>query len=237
MIAAICACRNEADIIEMSVCHILAEGADVVYISVGASSDGTAEIVESLAKETGRLYVRHDADPIFHQVDVMNNLATIAGADGARWIIPFDADEFPYALNGESVATILKECQHDKFYMRMYRHHDWNMREVCPKPLPKVVYRWSSDARLTMGQHDVSIAGGVRDVLALREWQYQSYDHFKAKRDLWMSAIDPEALARGDVWHYTRLANFNDELLQAEYDAMMTTPTVFDPIPTFMGLA
>ena len=232
VIAAIIACRNEADIIELSMRHILAEGISRVYVSVGASSDGTAGIVESLAAETGKLDVRHDPDPIFHQADVMNNLAALAGADGAEIVVPFDADEFPYALNGEPLAVALADSPHNKWYMPMYRHHDWTRREVNPKPLPKVAFRWQPGARLTMGQHEVGIDGGAHDVIALREWQYRNFENFVAKRDLWLSALSPDDEARGDVSHYQRLRNFAVEDMRREYNEILAIETIYDPIPS-----
>ena len=236
MIAAIAAICNERDIIEMSVRHVLAEGIDHIYMSVGPCTDGTAEVVEGLSKETGQMSVKHDADPVFRQANVMNGLAGWAAAEGAEWIVPFDADEFPYALDGSTIADVLQESPHNKFFMRMYRHHSWNDREVAFKPHPKVIYRWSPDARLVMGQHDVSIVDAAYDVFALREWQYMNFESFVAKRDLWLRSIDSADKAAGEVIHYTRLEGYDENRMQAEWDAMMAIETVFDPIPTHMEL-
>jgi glycosyltransferase involved in cell wall biosynthesis len=232
MIAAICAVRNEAQIIDTTLRHTLAEGIDKIFVSVGSSTDGTAGIVESLAKETGQLEVRHDPDPIFHQANVMNELARLAGADGADYLVPFDADEFVYALDGRPVADVLRECPHDKLYLRAWVHHDWNTRVVVSKFWHKVCYRPLPGALLTMGQHDVSIQGGVGDVLAIREWQYRDFDAFVAKRDLWLGALSDADRARGDVAHYQRLRDFQDEELRREWTTMQSVETIADPIPS-----
>ena len=225
MIAAIAAVRNEADIVELSMRHILAEGVDHVYVSLGPSADDTTKIVQVLADETGNVTCIIDDDPTFRQAIVMNGLAARAGNDGYEWIVPFDADEFIYAVDGDTVASALNQTQHDKLYLRMYRHHDWTRREVDHKPLPKVVYRWNPDARLAMGQHEVTIGGGTYGVLALREWQYRDYANFVAKRDLWLAQPDCGA-------HTLSLAGKDDAAIRAEYDAIMAIETVYDPIPS-----
>lgn len=236
MIAGIIACRDEAQIIETVLRHHLCEGLDRIYVSVGPSTDGTAQIVETLAAETGQLDVRHDANPIFHQAAVMNGLATHAGIDGAEWIAPFDADEFLYSLDGRTVVEALADCPHNKLYLQAFVHHNWNTRVIAPKFWHKTCYRWNPTALLTMGQHDVSISGGVGGVLAIREWQYRDFSHYVAKRDLWLGALSDADRARGDVAHYQRLRDFEDEQLRKEWGELINVPTVHDPIPSRLVL-
>ena len=83
-----------------------------------------------------------------------------------------------------------------------------------------------------MGQHEVGIDGGAHDVIALREWQYRSYENFVAKRDLWLSAMSADDRARGDVAHYQRLRNFAVEDMRREYDEILAIETIYDPIPS-----
>lgn len=232
MIAGICGVRNESCIIDTTLRHHLAEGIDKIFINVGSSDDGTAGIVESLAAETGRIIVRYDEDPIYHQAAVMNSLAATAGADGAEWIIPFDADEFVYAVNGGTVAEAITGLPFDKLYMQVWLHHDWSTRVVASKFWHKVAYRYSPNVQLTMGQHDVNIQGGGPGILAMRELQYQNFEHFVAKRDLWVSVLSEADRARGDSAHYEGLRNFTEEELRQEWEKMRAVETIADPIPS-----
>ena len=90
--------RNEADILAVNLRHHFAQGVDQVLVVDNGSSDGTLGVLESFA-EDGRLHWIRDAGP-YNQSDITTDLAREAGAMGADWVVPIDADEFWYAPQG-----------------------------------------------------------------------------------------------------------------------------------------
>jgi hypothetical protein len=227
--------RNEADIIESWVRHTLAEDVDRIYIADGISTDGTREILDELAGETGQIVVIDDTEQYCLQAQWMNRLAAMAGEDGFQWIIASDVDEFWYACDGRTIAEVLETVEVDRINARSYQHHDWNTRQVEPKRLPKVCFRWRSDAHLVMGNHDVSgVGGGAYGIMDLREYQFRSFDHYCAKVRARLATLEPAARARGDGWHYIRLQDKTESELRDEWNQMMATPVILDPIPTHL---
>ena len=223
--------KNEADILELWLRHNLSEGVDHIWLAENRSSDNTREIAESLASETGQITVIDNPDEMFYQVIWMNKLLHMAGDAGATWVVPSDVDEFWYAPSGETLAVALAKCDAPKAYARMFRHHSWDLCEVEPKRLPKVAVRYSPDVRLEIGNHEANVSPGATDVVALREWQYRGYAHFVSKARLSSATIPPEVRSTGGAWHHTRLDGWNDDQMQAEYDAIMALPTYVSPIP------
>ena len=94
MIWAVSMCKDEADVIEQIVAHMLGE-VDVVLVADNGSTDGTREILESLP-----VVVKDDPDVGYYQSQKMTALAHEARAKGADWIVPFDADEIWRSADG-----------------------------------------------------------------------------------------------------------------------------------------
>jgi len=88
--------RSEADIIALTIRYHLQLGLDRVLVLDNGSSDGTNEILASLAQADNRIqWRRHDGE--FQQAELITGLAQEAFRAGADWIVPFDADEFWHA--------------------------------------------------------------------------------------------------------------------------------------------
>ena len=88
--------RSEADIIALTIRYHLQLGLDRILILDNGSSDGTDEILASLARSDNRIqWRRHDGE--FQQAELTTGLAREAFRAGADWIVPFDADEFWHA--------------------------------------------------------------------------------------------------------------------------------------------
>ncbi len=105
--------RNEVDILGVNLRHQFAQGVDQFLVVDNGSSDGTLGVLESFA-EDGRLHWIRDAGP-YNQSEITTDLAREAGAMGADWVVPIDADEFWYApqgtlkqVLGEATAAALK---------------------------------------------------------------------------------------------------------------------------------
>ena len=87
--------HNEADIIRLTVLHHLAAGLDRLLIVDNGSTDGTDRILRQLARD-GRVDWSRD-EGAWRAGEMLTTLARRAAAEGADWVIPFDADEFWYA--------------------------------------------------------------------------------------------------------------------------------------------
>lgn len=236
-VAACYTCRNEADIVEASFRHMLAEGIAHIYTTDNRSDDGTRQIMERLAAETGCITIVDDNEPYYRQVYWMTLLADMAQQAGHQWVVASDVDEFWYAPSGQTVAQALADCTADKVYARMYLHRDWETRVEQPKPLPKVAYRLGLGGQLHVGNHEVSLPNGQHGVLDLREVQYRSLAHFMAKTRNSAATLAPEQRAAGVGSHHTQREHMSDEQLEAEWQALWAVPTVHDPIPSHLPSA
>lgn len=234
MIAGVSTVRNEVDIIGDTLRHLFLEGVDRIYIADGRSDDGTRERYKAVDHEfPDRLVVFDDDKPYHYQPFWVDKLAGIAASDGAEWIVPFDADEFWYATDRRSLSEALHEVPAvSKLWVTMYQHHGWDYREILPKPLPKVAYRWEPEARISNGNHDVTVSGAtLGGVLELREIQYRSFEHFCRKIIERNTTINP-TLGPDQGAHHKRLAGLPESELRSVWDAMQEVPTVYDPIPS-----
>lgn len=231
MIAAISCVRNEEDIIETNVRHLLAEGVDLMLV-LDHSEDRTSAILHQIEKETGKVEVLidHNDEAEYRQDVWMNELAAIAHDKGADWILPFDADEFWFAP-GHTLKYTLENAPAPKLYATLWHHIDWDHKVVPAERLPKVAYRYSPDAVLTLGAHDVSIAASESGLLEVRHLQYRSFEHFCAKVADVAPRVPVYARERGDSTHLTRLQGFCQNEMRREWDVLCGRETVHDPIP------
>lgn len=228
-LAAVATVYNEADIIGLSVEHLLAHGIDHIYVAAGPSTDGTTSILHGFPEVTAIV-----DDLAYHdQPGWTNKLADIALTEGATWIIPFDADEFLCAPHHDTIREAIASVSDDvtKLWVTMWHHVDWERRHVEAKPHRKVVYRAVRGASVTYGNHDVAIPGeDAWDVLSLRELQYRSYDHFKQKIVERNTRMDP-AIAGWAGTHHWNLKDATEEELQAAWTQLSAVPLTHDPIP------
>lgn len=234
-VAACYTCRNEADIVEASFRHMLAEGIAHIYTTDHLSTDGSREIMERLAAETGRITIIGDRDPFQRQIKMMTLLAEMAEADGHEWVVASDVDEFWYATDGRTIAERLADCSSDKIYAQMFLQFDYQTRVESPMPNPKVAYRLGRGGQIHTGNHDVTIPGGEWGVLDLREIQYRSLEHFIAKTRKFGQTIAPEERAAKSSSHHTNREHLTDEQMEAEWRQIRYQPTIIDPMPSHLS--
>lgn len=110
--------KNEADIIEHTVRHLVSQGVDQILVADNGSSDATIEILRRL-KTTLPLHIAIDSEHGYFQDHKMSTLAKIARRHGAEWVIPFDADEFWFAP-GQSLRNFLIESNVPVLRARMF---------------------------------------------------------------------------------------------------------------------
>ncbi len=96
--------RDEADIVDAQLAFHLNAGVDVVIATDHRSQDGTADVLESYAKD-GYVHLMREDGEEFRQSAFVTRMARLAATEhGADWVLHADADEFWWPR-----ATSLKE--------------------------------------------------------------------------------------------------------------------------------
>lgn len=231
-VAVVSTCFREADILDLWIRHLLGEGVDHILIADKAAPDNSRAILENWAGLYEQVEWFDDDQDCHKQAWWTDRLAGLAHERGADFILPCDVDEFPYALNGATVADAINGFSGDKICMQVWEHRDWNTRYAEHHVLPKVAYRYSPEARVTMGSHDVTLPGGDYGILAMRELKYRSFDHFTQKVADRNATLEPAARQRHDGAHHLALENKTREELEIAWQTMQQVPIVADPIPS-----
>lgn len=240
---AVATVRNEADIIEASIRHQLAEGAAMVLVCDGRSGDGTRDILQDLKEETGGRVLWYDDDKDYHDQPYWTDaMASIAEDKGAQWVVPFDADELHYAAEPDQTladALALVPDDIDAVTFAMYQHLDWWWRLKLPKPMRKVAWRTGREIKATPGNHGLRRDDDPRGehvivkhgMLLLREIQYRGFEHFCRKIEERNATIDPSFPPEIGFHHKQYAGKDRAELLQdwKEYEAF---PWLWDPVVT-----
>jgi glycosyltransferase involved in cell wall biosynthesis len=119
------------------------QGIDLIFIADNDSTDGTARILEQMAKQDRRIRWSQTGNAGFRQSEAVTELARSAQGAGAKWIVPFDADEFWYSPQGLSSA--LRDCEADAVSVAVvnYVQHRKQLRRE-PKAVLSAVYRCSA---------------------------------------------------------------------------------------------
>jgi hypothetical protein len=230
VIHAVATVYNEEHIIGRVLKHLYAEGVDHVWIA-DASTDQTREVYREYRD---RLTVLDDMDDFHYQPRWTNRLVQFARAEGASWILPFDADEFWYSLDGQTVADRLNGLPDSVVAIRadVWQHFDEHYRNPAPQALGKVAFRPTELTVVANGNHSVAgvVGDGVNDVLAIREIQFSSLDHLHRKSRERADRLDP-SLGQGEGQHQRDLAAGTEAHRAADWDARKARASVFDPIP------
>ena len=233
MIAVVSTTFREVDVVDLWIRHTLAENVDLILVADKLADDGTRDILDDWHHKDERVEWVDDPEPFHFQAHWTNELARRAHERGADFILPADVDEFVYATNGGTIAEALADCQWMKICMTVWPHKSWDYKFQSAHRLPKVCYRWTPDALVSMGSHDVSISQpGVYGLLDMRELQYRSFEHFCRKAKSRNETLSPDARARNDGSHHLRLEGFSQEQMQQAWDEMQAQSVVFDPIPS-----
>ena len=186
--------KDEADIIGPTIEHMLTQ-VDRIIVADNLSTDGTRAVLE-----TYPIQVIDDDEPAHLQGQKMTALALAAMAQGADWIVPFDADEWWYSPFAARVADILEglapkwDVAAATLYNHVatridkadetdpYRRIQWRERE--PLALPKVACRADPELRIGEGNHWAEYPGGTtchRNELVVRHFPYRSAEQMVRK--------------------------------------------------------
>ncbi len=246
--------RNEQDIIGPVVAHMLTQ-VDRVLVADNASTDNTRTILDASGCQ-----VVDDPDPAYRQSEKMTALAHQAKAAGAKWVVPFDADEIWYSPFGR-IADVLSDLGVQVAKADLYDHVPtslddpdvadavrrigWRRRE--PGAFPKVACRTGDDLVIDMGNHgarytDIDIPTTITGQLVVRHFPYRSREQFvaKARQGAAALALTNLPISAGAHWRqYGRIAEQSgDDALADVFTKWFYAPDpycdpalIFDPAP------
>lgn len=222
--------RNERDVIDETVRHLLAQDVVKVLVVDNGSTDDTLEVLASV--DDPRLLVGHDHEPGYYQAAKMTELARWAGRHGADWVVPFDADEL-WSAPGTTLGQHLADCPapiaradiHNAFPSQDAAV--WRV-EVEADPMRKVAFRPHPLAILDTGNHWVSRPGRVCTGVTLVHLPWRSPEQLARKLRQGAAAI--EAVEGAVDWggHWQRHGSDSDD----ELEQMWHEVAAGHPVPT-----
>lgn len=240
MIVGITMVRDEADIIATTVANLFAQGVDHVIAADNLSADDTRAILESFGD---RVTVVDDLEPGYYQDEKMSRLAGRAHELGARWVLPFDADELWHGAHGMTIAQALDGCDADVVMSPGWDHIVTAdgvtfspMRRQEAQTLCKVAFRSHPDAQLNMGNHDVRGVGPHRvgGLLEFRHFQYRSLNQMCRKLRVGRAAYEASDVHELHGTHWREGGLLDDEQMAEKWAGLMSEQgLVFDPPPIF----
>lgn len=238
-VAAILMSKDESDVAYHTVMHLAEEGIDTIIVADNMSTDNTVEELEKAKKELKgkcEVVILEDNIVAYYQSEKMTNLAKLAHEIyGATWIIPCDFDELWYC-HEDNIKNYLNSLPKNVNVVNadLYNHFGSALDCNCINPftrikyrqaekgaLPKVAFKWSSDAVIMQGNHNVKINNKVvANGLEIRHFPYRSWEHFKRKALNGLKAYEETDLPYhiGEHWrNYGRLIQqFGDEKIRKE---------------------
>ena len=220
--------RDEADIIELSVAHLLDQGVDHVLVADHLSRDGTTEKLRDLAQHDPRVHVVADHEPGHFQKEKVSRLARAAWRAGARWVVPFDADEFWFAP-GQPLARYLLEREATVVSGRMVdllplsapvaRSTDFLVDRSGAGPR-KVAFRAHPLALVGPGNHGVAREGADEPGLIVAHVPYRGPAQMRRKFALGASALRAAGASAAEGWHWVAGERYSEDQVAERWEAM-----------------
>ncbi len=220
--------RDEADVAYHTVRHLAGEGLDGIIVADNLSGDATRAELErartDLANGTPweracELIIVEDDEPGYYQSAKMTALAATAAKEhGAKWIVPFDADELWYT-RGDRLGIVLGALGSYVAGVQalLYNHFPSSIdppgvnpfetiqwRQRVAGALPKVAFRWTPDIVILQGNHAIAGASGMisRGSVELRHFPYRTFDQFCHKAQMGAAAYAATDLPASEGAHW-----------------------------------
>lgn len=194
----ICRMKDEVDVVEGVVRHH-ARQCDHVLVADNLSTDGTREKLAELERDVENVHVIDDDVVAYRQGERMTHIASLAYERGARWIVPFDADEIWFhhkgllkellAAHPTTRVAVAKMRNHfatttdDPDEVDPFRRMQWC--QPLPQELPKVAIQWGPGCLVHQGNHNATVPGdrwGHVDLgIEIRHFPMRSLEQFVSK--------------------------------------------------------
>lgn len=220
--------RDEGDVAYHTICHLAGEGLDGIIVADNLSCDDTRAELErarvDLAKGSPweracELIIVEDDEPGYYQSAKMTALAAKAAREhGAKWIVPFDADELWY-VRGDRLGIVLGSLGSYVAGVEasLYNHFpssidpagdnpfktiEWRQRQAGA--LPKVAFRWTPEIVIQQGNHAIAGSTGLitRNSAELRHFPYRTFDQFCHKAQMGAAAYAATDLPMTEGAHW-----------------------------------
>lgn len=225
--------RDEEDIVRATVGNMLTQ-VDRVLVADNLSRDNTRTILNQMVyRHPKQLEVVNDDEPGYYQSRKMTALALQAYEQGARWVVPFDADEYWVG----SIGTIAETLRaHDPDFgivtAELYDHvatrldpipgdmidkRPW--RRQYPLDLPKVACRTRGDMVIAQGNHGVTYVAGLPVArtptprITVHHYPYRSLEQFIHKIRNGADAYAATTLPDNVGPHWRQWGEMTDEQL------------------------
>jgi hypothetical protein len=145
--------RDEEDVAGAVIEHMVGEGLNGIIVADNGSVDRTRQElldrVDWAAAKGCRLVVQDDPERGYYQSAKMSRLADQAAAEGATWIVPFDADEI-WVSHRDRVAAVLREASADVAQAVLFNHFCTRVDDPAESN-PFLRLRWPSGIRKVPG--------------------------------------------------------------------------------------
>ena len=254
MIVGIAMVKNEQDVLDTVLRHLLAEGVDHLIVADNLSTDNTPHILNDLEACGAPITVIQDPVLAYVQDSKMSRLARRAYEAGADWVLPFDADEIWYGVDPQTgepcrIADALSQVDPE---IQVVRAFGWDHIVIAGTPcechgpppfspwhrqetqkLAKVAFRAHPDARMHMGNHDVTLPGpSITGPLAFRHFQYRSLEQMTTKLRQGREAYEASDVHPMHGTHWRAGGLKSDDELAAEWAELCAEDgLIFDPAP------
>lgn len=233
-VAAVTMMRNEEDVAEYVVRHMLAE-CDLVIVADNNSTDRTRDILESLVSGHD-LTIVDEPRMAYLQQETTLRLVSLAVGRGASWIVPFDADEWWFCPTGPHIADVLPAYTNqavpagswemvpqptddlnepNPFARIVWRRHYSNQQKVAFRPsrynVPMVGnHALEGESRST---NVVGAASFEGQPIVLRHYPYRTFEQTRAKVRHGRVAMAATPYAEGVGIHWRELGAMDDRML------------------------
>lgn len=217
--------RNEADIIGETVRHLCSQAVDGVIVMDNGSVDSTAEVLRTLSGALP-VFVGQDRCSAHLQAIKMMILSDHVTAHGARWVVPFDADEFWFGVEG-TLAETLRSSPARVMRSRMLNAfpygkggEDWVI-DPRQHPMGKVAFRTSTTAVPEAGNHDALRRGLRLGGLGILHLPWRSYDQMRKKVAQGAQSLSQPGVRASEGAHWRHLGSLEEAGLRAQWEGLL----------------
>lgn len=227
---AIAMVKNEVDILESSIRHLFSEGIDAMLIADNGSSDGTRELLLRLSASLPILVVD---DPIvaYEQDAKMTALANGARKLGAKWIVPFDADEFWFAEAMPLGEFLRREKNAVVIYGNLFNAFPVSDDEINVKAqlalskevaIKKVAFKAHRFASLCMGCNEVYRGIPRRDGIVVLHLPWRSKEQLRRKVSQGKAAVLQSSKADWAGGHWVQHGDSTELDIERIWDRLIS---------------